>query len=62
MKSRVFEAGKTEREEIISTFGEAKLVKMDGRIQLRGGTMADRAEALEWMVLFMPGEPVRLVR
>ena len=62
MKNRVFETGGTEQEQIIATFGGAQLVKSDGRIELRGGSMADRAEALEWMALFLPGEPVSLVR
>jgi hypothetical protein len=46
--------------EIIATFGEAALVRQDGEIELRGGSMADRVEALEWMSLMMPGEAVRV--
>ncbi len=43
-------------------FGEAQLVKVNGRIRLRGGSMADRTEALEWLSLFMPDEVVRVER
>jgi hypothetical protein len=39
---------------VIAQFGEAVLVRMDGRIVLRGGSMADRTEALEWLSMFMP--------
>jgi hypothetical protein len=35
-------------------FGEAVLVRVGGRVVLRGGSMADRMEALEWMAMFMP--------
>lgn len=49
-------------EEVVAVFGEARLVKQDGQIHLVGGTMADRTEALEWMLLFMPDEAVRLRR
>ena len=47
---------------VIASFGEARLVKVDGRIELRGGTMADRMEALEWISLFMPDEAARIRR
>ncbi|HKX62260.1 MAG TPA: hypothetical protein VJS65_10455 [Verrucomicrobiae bacterium] len=46
--------GETGAGEVISQFGEAVLVRMDGRIVLRGGSMADRTEALEWLSMFMP--------
>lgn len=39
---------------VLGRFGEALLVRVNGRIVLRGGTMADRMEAIEWMALFMP--------
>jgi hypothetical protein len=51
------EVGKAE---VIATFGEACLVQVGDRIELRDGSMADRTEALEWMSLFMPDEVVRL--
>ena len=62
MKNRIFESSGTETEELIATFGEAQLVKAGGRVELRGGSMAERAEALEWIALFMPGEVVALQR
>ena len=51
-------------EEIVARFGEATLVRSGGqsgvRIGLRGGSMADRMEALEWMAIFMPEAATRL--
>lgn len=41
-------------EEVLGTFGEAHLIRCEGRVYLRGGSMSDRMEALEWMSLFMP--------
>ena len=41
-------------EEIIATFGEARVVRVEGKIELRGGPMSDRMEALEWMMVFLP--------
>lgn len=49
-------------EQVIASFGEAKLVKVDGTLHLRGGSMSDRIEALEWVSLFLPEEAVRLER
>jgi len=46
--------GETGAGEVIAQFGEAVLVRMDGGIVLRGGSMADRTEALEWLSMFMP--------
>ncbi len=40
--------------EVVARFGEATLTRLGGRIFLRGGSMADRMEALEWVALFMP--------
>ena len=43
-----------EEGETIATFGDARLVKtLDGKIQLLGGTDADRAAAREWCSLFL---------
>ena len=41
-------------EEVIARFGEATVLRRDGRVVLRGGSMADRMEALEWLSMFMP--------
>jgi hypothetical protein len=40
--------------DIVGQFGEAALVRIEGRIVLRGGSMTDRMEALEWLSMFMP--------
>lgn len=47
---------------LLASFGEAQLVKVDGRLELRGGTMSDRMEALEWISLFLPEEVARVRR
>jgi hypothetical protein len=56
MKSRVFE----QEPEILAKFGEASVVRIDGKLYLRGGSMADRIEALEWLARFLPGEAVSM--
>ena len=39
---------------LVARFGRAKLLsRADGRVELRGGTDADRTEAKEWISLFM---------
>ncbi len=47
-------------EEVIAEFGEARLIRRNGRLELRGGTMTERIEALEWVSMFLPGEVIRL--
>lgn len=40
--------------EIVAAFGAARLVKrLDCRFELRGGSERDRAEAREWISLFL---------
>lgn len=46
--------GEQAADEVIARFGEARLLRVDGRVVLRGGSMTDRMEALEWVALFMP--------
>jgi len=62
MEHRVMERGNPDDGEVIASFGEATLVKVDGRMQLRGGSMADRLEALEWIALFLPEEVAMVQR
>jgi hypothetical protein len=45
---------------VIAVFGDAQLVAAEGCLELRGGTMADRSEALEWVSLFMPEAAARV--
>ncbi len=48
------------KEELIASFGAARLVRyLDGTLAVRGGTLADRIKAREWIVRFMPGEKVK---
>ena len=56
MKNRILQSRDHKEVELIATFGEARLMKVDGKIQLRGGSMSDRMEALEWLSLFLPEE------
>lgn len=41
-------------EEVMAKFGDARLVHSGNRVILRGGSMADRMEALEWLAIFHP--------
>jgi len=41
---------------LVAEFGEACLTRENGRLHLRGGSMADRMEALEWAAMFLPDE------
>jgi hypothetical protein len=41
-------------EEVLAIFGEARLVRVNGWVYLRGGSMAERMEALEWLSIFEP--------
>jgi len=48
--------------EVVASWGEAKLIKrLDGKIELRGGSKEDHAEAMEWMSLFCHEAAVREV-
>ena len=62
MKNRLLQIMDISEEQVVASFGEAKLVKVDGTLQLRGGSMSDRIEALEWISIFLPEESVRLER
>ena len=47
---------------LVARFGRAKLLsRADGRVELRGGTEADRTEAKEWISLFMHDAVPRIV-
>jgi hypothetical protein len=38
---------------VVAHFGNARLIKfVDGKLELQGGSDADRAEAREWMSMF----------
>ena len=56
MKNRTEQIVPDCREEVIASFGDARIVRVDGKIYLRGGSMADRTEALEWLAMFLPEE------
>jgi hypothetical protein len=47
---------------LIASFGQARLFnRADGRVELRGGSEADRTEAKEWLSLFMHTAVPRIV-
>lgn len=47
---------------LIAQFGRATLVdSADGRVELRGGSDADRTEAKEWISLFMHDAVPRVI-
>ena len=56
MNNRTEEFIEDRREEVIALFGEARIIRNDGKVYLRGGSMADRTEALEWLAMFLPEE------
>jgi hypothetical protein len=46
--------------EVVAAWGEARLIRyLDGKIELRGGSEQDRAEAREWMSLFWHADNYR---
>ncbi len=50
----------TDEGEVVAYFGQARLIKfLDGKLELRGGSDEDRAEAREWMSLFWHEAVVR---
>jgi hypothetical protein len=54
MKNRMESLVFNQPEEVLVIFGEARLVRVKGRVYLRGGSMAERMEALEWLSIFEP--------
>ncbi len=56
MKNRVLAHFESYEGQVIAKFGDARLVNVHGQIELQGGSMSDRMEALEWMSLFLPDE------
>jgi hypothetical protein len=56
MKNRIDTEIDYHREQLIASFGQAELVKIEDAIVLRGGTSSDRTDALEWISLFLPEE------
>jgi len=62
MKNRTKELVTDRTEDVVAIFGEARLVRVDSSICLRGGSMADRMEALEWLSMMMPETVVSMER
>jgi len=54
MKNRIKSVMGPKSEQLITTFGRARLVSLpDGTVELRGGQAQDRTSAKEWISLFM---------
>jgi hypothetical protein len=54
MKNRLISRKGSRSEQLITTFGNARLVRVaDGSTELRGGQAADQTMAKEWISLFM---------
>jgi hypothetical protein len=46
--------------EVLASWGEAKLVKrLDGKLELKGGSKEDRGQAREWISMFWHEAVVR---
>jgi hypothetical protein len=49
--------------EVIASWGQAKLIKrLDGQLELKGGSKEDRGEAREWLSLFWHEAVVKEMR
>lgn len=54
MRHRRYEMPEWAREELIASFGDAQIIKLlNGRLEIRGGTEAERAEARAWQQQFL---------
>ncbi|MDB6020704.1 MAG: hypothetical protein JWQ04_561 [Pedosphaera sp.] len=54
MKNRIMPRKSSRTENVITTFGRARLVRLaNGATELRGGQSADQTTAKEWISLFM---------
>ncbi len=51
------------QEEMIASFGSARIIKhLNGRLEIRGGTEAEKAQAHAWMKQFLDPAPFKLRR
>lgn len=54
MKNRMKPLTGPKAEQLITTFGRARLVSLpDGSVELRGGQAQDQTSAKEWISMFM---------
>ncbi len=61
MKSMNLDWLRPAEEQLVASFGDAKLVRrLDGRMELKGGTPDDRTAAKEWISLFLQEAVPRL--
>jgi hypothetical protein len=56
---RTYHQPNTEQEQVIATFGQARLIKLPDRTyELVGGSPTDRAAAAQWIAQFMKNDRV----
>lgn len=52
-----------DREEVMATFGGAQIIKyLDGKLEIKGGTEGEKAQAHAWMKQFLDNPPFTLKR
>jgi hypothetical protein len=62
MNTRVNGINEPHHWNLVACFGQARLLNCaDGRMELRGGSDADRTDAKEWISLFMHEAVLRVV-
>jgi len=55
MRRKSYSQGSQPEAEVLAVFGDARLVKhINGKIELRGGTVNDQREARAWAEEFIP--------
>ena len=58
MKQSPFVRDNVRQFEVVAVFGEAQIVKrLDGRLEILGGTDENRQKAREWIALFIKPVP-----
>ena len=59
MRKRYYDNAAPPREELIASFGEAQILKhLDGKLEIRGGTEQEKAEARAWIKQFLTPPPL----
>ena len=63
MKQNQLGRPERDQEEVIATFGGAQTIKyLDGTLEIKGGTEAEKAQAHSWMKQFLNTTPFTLHR
>ena len=51
-----------EREDVVASFGAARIIKRDGMYEIRDGNETERQKANEWMTKFLNVTPFTMKR